>query len=104
VFAAIAAPARRAMLQLLARHETPVMELAESFDMSLSAVSQHLSILREAGLVSLRKDGRQRLYRCNPEPLQVVADWLTFYEPFWTDRLKDLGAYLDKTEAKQNEE
>jgi DNA-binding transcriptional ArsR family regulator len=99
VFAAIAAPARRAMLQMLARRETPVMELAESFDMTLSAVSQHLAILRDAGLVSQRKNGRQRLYRLNPEPLRAVSEWLEFYEPFWTDRLGRLGEFLDREAA-----
>ena len=97
VFAAIAAPTRRAMLQILARRETPVLELAESFQMTLSAVSQHLSVLRQAGLVTIRKDGRQRLYRLNAEPLRAVDDWLSFYEPFWTDKLDNLGKYLDES-------
>jgi len=97
VFSAIAAPARRAMLQMLAHRETPVMELAESFNMTLSAVSQHLTVLRQAGLVTQRKDGRQRLYKLNPQPLQVVSEWLGFYEPFWNDKLGQLGSYLDET-------
>jgi len=73
------------------------MELADSFDMTLSAVSQHLTVLRQAGLVTIRKDGRQRLYRLNPQPLRAVSDWLGFYEPFWTDKLADLGAFLSST-------
>jgi len=73
------------------------MELADSFSMTLSAVSQHLSVLREAGLVSLRQEGRQRFYRMNPEPLQQVADWLDFYQPFWTDKLNRLGKHLEET-------
>jgi len=97
VFAAIAAPHRRAMLQMLAKRETPVMELAESFDMTLSAVSQHLTVLRQAGLVTIRRDGKQRFYRLNPQPLRAVSDWLSFYEPFWTDKLGQLGQYLDET-------
>jgi DNA-binding transcriptional ArsR family regulator len=101
VFAAIAAPARRAMLELLAKRETPVMELAESFQMTLSAVSQHLAILRDAGLVTQRKEGRQRLYRLDPEPLRAVSQWLEFYEPFWTNRLDRLGQYLDEEEKKE---
>lgn len=84
------------MLARLAQREMPVMELAESFDMTLSAVSQHLAILRDAGLVSQRKDGRQRLYRLEPEPLRAVADWVSFYEPFWNDRLHRLGRYLEE--------
>lgn len=96
VFGAISAPSRRAMLAMLAKREMPVMELAESFDMTLSAVSQHLAILREAGLVSQRKEGRQRLYRLEAEPLKEIADWLEFYQPFWTDRLHKLGQYLEE--------
>jgi len=96
VFGAISAPSRRAMLAMLAQREMPVMELAESFDMTLSAVSQHLAILRDAGLVSQRKEGKQRFYRTDPEPLQAVADWLDFYRPFWNDRLHKLGKYLEE--------
>ncbi len=98
VFSAISAPARREMLRLLATRDTPVSEMAESFEMSLSAVSQHLSILKDAGLVIQMKAGRQRIYRLNPEPLQAVSDWLSFYEPFWKQRLAELGSYLDETQ------
>jgi DNA-binding transcriptional ArsR family regulator len=97
VFGAISAPSRREMLRMLAGRETPVTVIAESFDMTLSAVSQHLTVLRHAGLVTLRKDGRQRLYRLNPQPLREVSDWLRFYEPFWNDKLGSLGEYLDET-------
>jgi DNA-binding transcriptional ArsR family regulator len=92
------------MLQRLAVRELPVSELAETFDMTLSAVSQHLSVLRAAGLVDLRKNGRQRMYRANPEPLKQVAAWLEIYEPFWTGRLQDLGKYLDNTPTEENSE
>ena len=95
VFSAIAAPTRRALLQKIAGGEMPVTELAASFDTTLSAISQHLAVLRQAGLITLRKDGRQRIYRLNPEPLRQVAEWLEFYEPFWIEKLHDLGSYLD---------
>lgn len=96
MFSAISAPSRRLMLQLLARREAPVTEIAESFDMTLSAVSQHLTVLKQAGLVSIRKDGKQRFYRLNPQPLRVVSDWLSFYEPFWSNKLESLGNYLEE--------
>ncbi|HWD37365.1 MAG TPA: metalloregulator ArsR/SmtB family transcription factor [Fimbriimonas sp.] len=96
VFGAISAPARRELLHMLASREMPVLEIAESFDMTLSAVSQHLGVLRQAGLVRQRKDGRQRLYSLNPEPLQEVASWLSYYEPFWTDKLTGLGKFLEE--------
>jgi len=82
---------------MLAVRDTPVTDIAASFDMTMSAVSQHLTVLRTAGLVIQRKEGRQRIYRLNPEPLKVVADWLGFYEPYWKERLSELGRYLDET-------
>lgn len=94
VFAAISAPARRAILARLASGEMPVQQLAESFSMSLPGVSQHLSVLREAGLVTVRKEGRQRIYKLNAAPLEDVAKWVQEYEKFWTGKLVALGEYL----------
>jgi DNA-binding transcriptional ArsR family regulator len=96
VYAAIAAPVRREILSRLAEGELPVTELASTFEMSLSAISQHLAILRDANLVTIEKRGRQRVYRVNPEPLGHVAQWLSFYEGFWTDRFKRLSKYLEE--------
>jgi DNA-binding transcriptional ArsR family regulator len=96
VFNAIAAPPRRAMLRLLADNDLPAKQLAEHFNMSFSAVSQHLSVLKDAGLVESRKDGKQRIYSLCPEPLQSVSEWIAYYEPFWLDRLSRLGKYLDE--------
>ena len=70
--------------------------LAESFSMTLSAVSQHLSVLKQAGLVVDRRLGKQRIYRLNPQPLRQVSEWLQTYEPFWTERLTELGDYLEE--------
>ena len=95
VFAAITAPARRAMLACLAAGEMPVGKLAESFDMSLPAVSQHLAVLRGAGLVKVRREGRNRLYRHEPEHLKAVAEWIKSYESFWVDKLASLGKHLE---------
>jgi DNA-binding transcriptional ArsR family regulator len=94
VFSAISAPARRAILAQLAGKEMPMQKLAESFEMTLPAVSQHLAVLRAAGLVSVRKDGRQRIYKLNPGPLRDVAEWVQEYEKFWTGKLAGLGEYL----------
>src|SRR5213595_1079317 len=96
VFLAIAHPVRRALLDRLRRGEQPVLALAEPFDMTLPAVSQQLRVLRRADLIRERRDGRQRYYRLNPEPLKEVRDWMKFYERFWTRKLRDLGHYLDK--------
>ena len=80
VFQAIADPTRRTLLDLLREGEQPVKQLAEPFDMSMPAISQHLQILCEAGLVVQRRVGRQRLYRLNVEPLQAVISWLANYQ------------------------
>lgn len=98
VFEAIASPARRAMLARLAQGEAPVTALAESFEMSLSAVSQHLTVLRGAGLVHVRKIGRQRLYRIDAAPLREIAEWVGKYERFWSEKLAALGEYLEEEE------
>ncbi len=97
VFTAIADPTRRDILVRLGEGELPVAALAAAFTMTLSAVSQQLRVLREAGLVTVRKAGRERLYRLNPEPLQTVAEWLSFYEPFWRQKLDALGDYIEET-------
>jgi DNA-binding transcriptional ArsR family regulator len=86
VFLAIAHPVRRDLLDLLADGELPVNQLAAPFQMSRPAISQHLSILLEVGLVSERKVGRERLYRVNPAPLREVGEWLRSYERAWAPR------------------
>ncbi|MEH2180654.1 ArsR/SmtB family transcription factor [Nostoc sp.] len=96
VFVAIADPTRRALLDLLRNGEQPVKELAQPFAMSLPAISQHLQILCEAGLVQMRKAGRQRFYRLNPEPLKQISEWIADYEQFWQEKLDALGNYLEE--------
>jgi DNA-binding transcriptional ArsR family regulator len=95
VFNAIADPTRRAILDLLRQGELPVKQIAQPFPMSLPAISQHLSVLCEVGLVIQRKEGRQRLYRLNPEPLRQVSNWVNHYEQFWQEKLDVLGNYLE---------
>jgi DNA-binding transcriptional ArsR family regulator len=76
VFMAIAHPARRELLELLLSGELPASRLAEPFAMSRPAISQHLDVLVDAGLVTERSEGRSRLYRLNPTPLREVRQWL----------------------------
>lgn len=97
IFVAIADPTRRSLLDSLRTGEQPVKQLAEPFAMSLPAISQHLQILCEAGLVQVRKSGRQRLYRLNPEPLKEISDWIADYEHFWQEKLEALGNYLEES-------
>ncbi len=96
IFQAIADPTRRAILDQLRYGEQPVKQLAEPFDMSLPAISQHLQVLCEAGLVTQQRAGRQRIYRLNPEPLKQVSDWVADYEQFWSKKLDALSEYLEE--------
>ncbi|MER7841571.1 metalloregulator ArsR/SmtB family transcription factor [Streptomyces sp. NPDC096040] len=97
VFAALANATRREVLRLL-RDGGPqaVQALADHFDMRRPSLSEHLRVLREAGLVSEQRSGRQRIYRLEAAPLADLQDWLHPYERFWRDRLQDPGALLDR--------
>jgi DNA-binding transcriptional ArsR family regulator len=96
VFGVISHPARRRMLDLLAEGERPVNAIAENFQMTRPAVSQHLRILLDASLVTERRCGRERRYRLAPEQLVPVRDWIAHYERFWDDRLQRLQEQLAK--------
>ena len=101
VYTAIADPTRRALLQHLGEGEQTVTALAERFDFTLSAISQHLRILHEVGLVDVRRVGRERVYSLNALPLHTVAEWVNRYTYFWQDRLATLETYLDQENADQ---
>ena len=94
-FRAIADPSRRAILDLLAESKRTVTEMLGHFRFSQPALSKHLRILREAGLVRCDVDGRQHRYSLQAEGLRSVAEWVRHYERFWNDRLDALGAVLD---------
>lgn len=96
VYAAIADPTRRGLIDRLGRGEQTVLGLAQPFAMTLSAVSQHLSLLRAVGLVRVRRAGRERYYSLNARPLREVADWVGRYEPFWRQKLDALRDHLDR--------
>ena len=96
VFYAIADPTRRALLDLLAQGEEPVNALAQRFEMSRPAISQHLAILLRTRLVRARRVGRERRYRLQPKPLERIYDWVALYERFWKEKLSALGEHLRK--------
>ncbi|MER6951110.1 metalloregulator ArsR/SmtB family transcription factor [Nonomuraea sp. NPDC000554] len=99
VFAALASPARRELLRLLREEGAqPAGRLAERFDMSRPSVSEHLKVLKDAGLVAESRRGRERHYRLEAEPLMEIRDWLTPYERFWRAKLADLSTLLDEME------
>src|SRR4051812_10927657 len=95
VFAALASPVRREILGLLLTGPHPVNTLAEHFDLRRPSVSEHLKVLRDAGLVSEQRDGRHRYYRLEGARLEEVRDWLAPYEQFWRGKLRDLRGLLD---------
>ena len=94
--AALADPTRRRIVELLADRERDVTELHAQFAISQPAVSRHLRVLREHGLVSAREHGRRRLYALEPAPLAELDEWLSHYREFWTNRLDALGVELKR--------
>jgi DNA-binding transcriptional ArsR family regulator len=100
VFRAVSDPTRRGIIDALAAGERTVSELCALFDVTQSAVSQHLRVLRETGLVVVRVQGRHRHYRLQAGPLQAVHDWTASYRHFWSDRLDAIGAALDREAAR----
>ena len=95
-FAVLAEPTRRDILDLLRDGERPVGELVDRLRLSQPAVSKHLRVLREAGLVDVRPDAQRRLYRLRPEPLAEMDAWLTPYRRLWTRSLDKLEKHLEE--------
>ena len=97
-FLAVADPTRRALLDRLSQGEAPVAELAAGFAISRPAISRHLRVLRDAGLVREQRggaDGRQRIYHVTPGPLRKVAQWSLRYQTFWPANLASLKRHLE---------
>ena len=95
-FVVLAEPSRRQILDLLRERERPVGELVERLRISQPGVSKHLRVLREAGLVAVRADGRRRLYGLEAAPLAEVDAWLAPYRRHWTERLDALERHLEE--------
>jgi len=93
---ALSEPHRMAIIAMLADGERPAGDFVDALPISQPTVSKHLSVLREAGLVTVRKDAQRRLYRLNPAPLAELDAWLQPYRRFWVDRLDALENHLDK--------
>ena len=99
VFAALADPTRRAILSRLARGEATVKELAAPFDMSGPAISKHLRVLENAGLISQGRDAQWRPRRLEAKPLKEVTEWAEKYRRFWDASYKRLDNYLEQMKA-----
>lgn len=97
--AALSDPTRRSILARLAAGEASVKELAEPFDMSLAAVSKHIKVLEQAGLVTRGKHAQWRPCRLDAQPLRAVSDYVEAYRKFWDQSLERLDAYLDRLQA-----
>jgi DNA-binding transcriptional ArsR family regulator len=95
IFQALADPSRRAIFESIARGEAAVKDLTARFEISQPAVSQHLAVLKEAGLVHARREGRCVYYRMEPRGMKPLIDWIAHYRAFWTDRLDRLEQLLE---------
>lgn len=96
VFEALADPTRRRIVELLAEEERSAGELAGHFQVSRPAVSKHLRVLREAGLVNVREDAQRRIYRLEPMAMERAEVWLARHRQFWEQRLDALEAQIEK--------
>lgn len=100
-FNAVAEPRRRQILDLLVGGERPVNDLVEELGLAQPDVSKHLRVLREVGLVDVRDQGRQRMYRLNGQPLKPIHDWIAKFERSWNERFEALDELLDELKAQE---
>ena len=101
-FNAVAEPRRRQILDLLTQGERPVNDLVEMLGLAQPQVSKHLRVLREVGLVHVRDEGRQRMYRLNAEPLRSIHDWLRGYEQLWNERFDLMDTVLAEIDEEED--
>jgi DNA-binding transcriptional ArsR family regulator len=103
VFQGIADPTRRAILTMITEEPKNLNTIAENFDVSRPAISQHIKILKECGLVMIRKEGRERYCEPKLETLAEVADWIEPFKKIWESRFNQLDHLLEELKAKQKE-
>lgn len=96
IFRALADPTRRAIFERLSRGEATVKEITAGFRVSQPAISQHLSALRQAGLVTERREGRHVYYQVEPAGLRPLLSWIEHYQAFWLDRLHKLKTLVEE--------
>ena len=104
MFAVLADPTRRQIIELLAERERSVGELVDAFSVSQPAISRHLRVLREAGLVRVRGAGQRHIYRLDAAPLAELDAWLARYRRFWEGRLDDLDRRLKERRRQEADE
>jgi DNA-binding transcriptional ArsR family regulator len=103
VFLALGHPVRREILAHLAQGAATVTDIAAPFEVSLNAISKHLKVLERAGLIQREILGREHYCRINPEPLEEVSAWLTYYQTFWTSRFDAMEQDLIATKQSKSE-
>lgn len=103
-FNAVAEPRRRQILDALAGGERPVNDLVAALGLPQPLVSKHLRVLRQVGLVEVRDEGRQRLYRLNAGPLRPIHEWVKSYEQLWTERFARLDVVLEELKELESED
>jgi DNA-binding transcriptional ArsR family regulator len=100
VFQAIADPTRRAIIQVIAKHSLNLNAVAEHFDISRPAISKHIKILTECGLITIKQEGRERYCKAKLQKLNEVSTWVEQYRVFWTSKLDALEQFLADTDPK----
>jgi DNA-binding transcriptional ArsR family regulator len=95
-FNAIAEPRRRHILEFLAGNEHSVSDIVDALELGQPSVSKHLQVLRDVGLVRVRRDGRRTLYRINPETLRTIHDWVGMFERHWRGQLRRIKAHAEE--------
>lgn len=101
VFQAIADPTRRQIIEVLAQNSLNLNALAEKFDVTRQAVSLHVKILEECGLIMVRQQGRERFCEARIDQLNEVATWIDYCQQFWKTKFKSLDKYLTKVQSKK---
>ena len=100
VFQAIADPTRREIINLIAHQSLNLNSVAEKFDVSRPAISKHIKILAECGLIMIRQEGRERYCEAKLDKLHEVSDWVAEYKKFWESKLDSLEVYLNELQTK----
>ena len=104
IFGAVAEAPRRRILELLAGGERSVNQIAEALQLRQPQTSKHLQVLKDVGLVSVRSDAQQRLYRLNPEGIKQIFEWAKTFERFWTESLDRLEELLEELQRKDTDD
>ena len=104
VFQAIADPTRREIIIIIARESLNLNAVADNFDISRPAISKHIKILTECGLIVIKKQGREHICESRLEKLNEVSDWVAQYRQFWTEKLDALEVYLNELQAQDKSE